>query len=182
MRQQHRSFRLTPPSAPLATAGDAASPTLISSASTSYYKRTIPMLWFGFIAFFLCTTLAIGITQNEPVVEFVPFIVVPLLLAAFGYGLMKWNVFDLVNEVWDAGSYLIVKNKDQEERIALKDVVNVNYDRFNSSRVTLVLREPSAFGTEISFAPPFRFCVWSMPPIARDLIQRIDATRVQSSE
>jgi hypothetical protein len=182
MRQHHRSFRLTPPSALPVTAGDAASPTLISSASTSYYKRTFPIIWFGFIAFFLCATLGIGISQKQSLVEFVPFIVVPLLLAAFGYGLMKRNVFDLVDEVWDAGSDLIVKNKDQEDRIALKDVVNVNYDRSNPSRVTLMLREPSAFGSEISFAPPYRFFFWSMPPIARDLIARIDATRIQSSE
>jgi hypothetical protein len=152
MTQHHRSFRLTPLSEPDTKTGDSTSPTRISSESTYFYKRVFPIFWFGFLAFFFCMAIGIGISQKKLAVEFVPFIVIPLLLAAFGYSLMKWIVFDLVDEVWDAGSYLIVKNKGNEERIALKDVINVNYSGFmNPPRVTLLLRESSEFGTEISF-------------------------------
>ena len=181
MREHHRSFRLTPRSGRPSSAGDATSPTRISSESTFYHKRVFPVLWFGFIAIFLCIGLATGIAQNKPVGEFAPIILVPLLLAAFGYALLKTIVFDLVDEVWDAGSHLIVKNKGAEGRIALKDVINVNYVGFmNPPRVTILLREPSEFGTEISFTPPFRFFRFSMPAVARDLIERIDVTRNQS--
>jgi hypothetical protein len=181
--REHRSFRLTSLSGLPPTAGDATSPIRISSESTFYYKRVFPILWFGFTALFLCMGLGTGIAQKKPVGEFVPFILAPLLLAVFGFGFMKWIVFDLVDEVWDAGSHLIVKNKGKEERIALKDVINVNYiGLMNPPRVTLLLREPSEFGTEISFTPPFRFIHFSMPAIATDLIERINVTRSQSQE
>ena len=53
---------------------------------------------------------------------------------------------DLVDEVWDDGNALLVKNRGQEQRIALADIKNVNYSPFvNPPRVTLSLRRPTAF-------------------------------------
>jgi hypothetical protein len=40
---------------------------------------------------------------------------------------MKKLIFDLVDEVWDDGRALIVKNDDREERIPFADIKNVNY-------------------------------------------------------
>ncbi len=106
------------------------------------------------------------------------FLVVPAIMAAFGYFLMKKLVFDLVDEVWDAGDTLIVKNKNQEERIPLTEIINVSYTTFTSPpRVTLTLRRPSRFGKEVTFSPPSTFFPFSKSPIIDELIERIDAKR-----
>ena len=64
-----------------------------------------------------------------------------MAMIGFGYFIMKKLVFDLVDEVWDDGDALVVKNRGQEERIALADIKNVSYSPFvNPPRVTLSLR------------------------------------------
>ena len=62
-----------------------------------------------------------------------------------------------VDEVCDDGDALVVKNRGQEQRIALADIKNVNYSPFVSPpRVTLSLRRPTVFGDQISFCAPVR--------------------------
>ena len=48
-------------------------------------------------------------------------------MMGFGYFVMKKLVFDLVDEVWDDGEALLIKNRGQEERVALRDIKNVSY-------------------------------------------------------
>ncbi len=106
------------------------------------------------------------------------FLLVPVIMAIFGYFIMKKLVFDLVDEVWDAGDTLIIKNKNQEERIPLSEIMNVSYSPFmNPPRVTLTLRRPGRFGKEITFSPPIRILPFSKNPIVDELINRIDAKR-----
>src|SRR5262249_55747223 len=57
----------------------------------------------------------------------VPFLIVLLLLAVFAYRFMKKLVFNLADEVLDAGNALVVRSGGQEERIALFHIQNVNY-------------------------------------------------------
>jgi hypothetical protein len=100
------------------------------------------------------------------------------MLAAFGYFFMKKLIFDLVDEVRDAGSELIVKNKGLEDRILLCDIMNISSTIFVSpARVTLTLRRPSIFGNEITFSPSSSLFGFSRSPIVDELIQRVDATR-----
>jgi hypothetical protein len=99
------------------------------------------------------------------------------------YFIMKKTVFDLVDEVWDDGDSLVIKNRDQEQRVALRDIKNVSYSWLgNPNRVTLSLRQPSIFGDQITFGAPLRFMPFSeMPfwknPMIDDLIDRIDRAR-----
>jgi hypothetical protein len=91
---------------------------------------------------------------------------------------MKKMVFDLVDEVLDAGDALVVRNRGQEERIAFSDIMNVNYTPFMSPpRVVLSLRRQSIFGNQVAFCAPLRFMPFSTSPIVDELIQRIDAAR-----
>ena len=104
--------------------------------------------------------------------------IVPVGMAAFGYVLMRKLVFDLVDEVLDDGSALVVKNGNREDRIALSDIANVNYSVFaNPPRVTLLLRKPSLFGTQVTFCAPVRFVPFATSPVIDELIARIDASR-----
>ena len=163
MREHHRSFRVAPHSGGSRTAGDATSPTRISSESTFYYKRVFPVVWFGFLTLFFCIGLGTGIAQNKPAAGSIPSILVILLLAAGGYALNRIT-FDLMDEVWDAGSHLVVKNRGREERIALDDVISVNYVGYmNPPRVTLRLANPRSLEPRFPSRPPSDFSISRCP-------------------
>src|SRR5262249_44021078 len=96
----------------------------------------------------------------------------------------KKLVFDLVDEVWDDGAALIVKDKGREDRIALSNIVNISYSPLvNPPRVTLTLRQPTNhFGTEISFSAPIRFVPFAKSELIEELIRRVDAARRKSGD
>jgi fumarate reductase subunit C len=147
----------------------------ISSTATFLYKRIFPIVWFGFLLVFVVFGLATGAVDA---VSLLPFVIGPLLMVVLGYFLMKKLLFDLVDEVLDAGDALIIRNRDQEDRIALSDIMNVSYSPFiNPPRVTLLLRRPSAFGSQVAFCAPVRFVPFASSPIIDELIQRIDSKR-----
>jgi hypothetical protein len=149
---------------------------LISSRTTFFSKRVFPILWFGFLALFVAVPLIAGVSKN--VAMPLPFFIVPALMAVVGYVVMRKIVFDLVDEVWDDGNALVVKNRGEEDRIALNDIKNVSYSPYiNPPRVTLSLRRPTAFGKEITFAAPIRFIPFSKSPVIVELIDRVDAAR-----
>jgi len=103
---------------------------------------------------------------------------VPIAMLGFGYWLMRKLVFDLVDEVLDTGDALIVRNRGREERVALANITNVSYSPFiNPPRVTLSLRQPSLFGTKVTFCAPVRFMPFTTSPVVDELIERIDAAR-----
>ena len=99
-------------------------------------------------------------------------------MMGFGYFVMKKLVFDLVDEVWDDGEALLIKNRGQEERVALRDIKNVSYSTvINPPRVTLSVRQPTTFGDQIAFVAPVRLVPFSTSPIIADLIERVDQAR-----
>jgi hypothetical protein len=149
---------------------------LVSSKMTFFNKRVFPVIWFGFLILFIGIALFSGAGRNAP--SPVPFLIVPAIMIVFGYFMMKKLVFDLVDQVWDDGDALVVKNRGQEQRVALSDVKNVSYSPYmNPPRVTLSLRRPTVFGDQITFGAPMRLIPFSSSPIIDDLIERIDRAR-----
>jgi hypothetical protein len=151
----------------------------ISSSQTFIHKRVFPVAWFGFVTVFLVVGVAIMGFQKrfEPMM-----VVVPIFMLVVGYFVMRLLVFDLVDEVWDDGDALVVRNRGVEETIPLKDIINVNYSGMtNPQRVTLTLREPGPFGAEITFSPPRSWFPFKQPQLVTDLIQRIDEERRNAS-
>ena len=147
----------------------------ISSRLTLFSKRVFPLFWFGFLAFFVATSFRIGAIATNPV-----FLIGPAVMAAFGFFLMKSLVWDLVDEVYDCGDSLLVRNRGQEERVAFADIMNVNVSTLqNPPRITLRLRTPGKFGKEIAFSPVSNFTLnpFAKNPIGEDLIQRVDTAR-----
>jgi hypothetical protein len=148
----------------------------ISSRWTFFYKRVFPVIWFGFLALFLCISLFVVPRSSQTAT--LPLLIMPIVMMVFGYFIMTKFVFDLVDEVWDDDDVLVVKNRDQTERIALADIKNVNYAAMiNPPRVTLSLRRPSLFGDKVTFCAPIRFVPFSTSPIIDELIERIDSAR-----
>lgn len=149
----------------------------ISSGYTFFYKRIFPVVWCGGI-------VAIGgigayaAWTHPSQKSFWPFFIVLPIILVLGYRFMKKFVFDLVDEVWDDGSALLVKNGGQSERIALADITNVNYTTtMNPPRVVLSLRRPTLFGKQIAFCAPLYLLPFSSSSLIDDLIARVDRTR-----
>jgi hypothetical protein len=151
----------------------------ISSKMTFFYKRIFPAFWFGFLILLLlliAVPLFFGGARDDPPPY--PLLVVPLIMMGFGYVVMKKLVFDLVDEVWDDGETLLIKNRSQEQRVALSDIKNISYSTvINPPRVTLSVRQPTSFGDQIAFVAPVRFVPFTTSPIINDLIERVDQAR-----
>jgi hypothetical protein len=150
---------------------------LSSSTTTFLYKRIFPIAWFGIVAVLFFGGL-LKVLDDDPISN-APFLIVPAVMAIIGYQFMKKLMFNLVDEVLDAGDALIVRSGGREERIALADIKNVNYFPYGSPpQVTLSLRRPSAFGDTIVFCGPARLMPLSSSPIVDSkLLDRIDAAR-----
>jgi hypothetical protein len=145
----------------------------ISSRMTFFYKRVLPLVMVGLLLLFMAPPIASG--KFPPF----PFILFPVLLIAVGYFVLARLIWDMVDEVWDAGDALIVRNRKQEDRIPLSSIMNVNYSPFiNPPRVTLMLRTPSLLGDTVTFCAPVRFMPFAENPMVEGLIRRIDAARM----
>jgi hypothetical protein len=148
----------------------------ISSKATFFNKRVFPAVWFGFLALFFAFPFFAGQRHNSA--PPVPFLFFPVIMAVVGFFVMKKLVFNLVDEVWDDGDSLLIKNGGQEQRIPLGDIKNVSYSPYmNPPRVTLWVRRPTVFGDQITFGAPIRLIPFSTSPTIDDLINRIDAAR-----
>jgi hypothetical protein len=148
----------------------------MSSKMTFFYKRIFPVIWFGLLAVFFLIALIQGLAAQS--IAFLPFLIVPVVMAVIGYQFMKRMAFNLVDEVVDLGDALLVRSAGQEERVALADIKNVNFFPYMSPpQVTLSLRRPSVFGDSIVFCAPLRLLPLSQNPAIEKLIDRIDAAR-----
>jgi len=149
----------------------------ISSKSLFFTKKIFPLLWFGFLIFFVIQAIKSGAYEKDPM-----FLIVPCIMAVFGFLLMKKIVWDLVDEVYDCGDSLIVKGHGVEERIPLVNIMNVSAStNMNPPRITLRLVKPGRLGAEISFSPaaPFTLNPFAKNPISEDLIVRVDKARMK---
>jgi hypothetical protein len=150
----------------------------ISSQATFFYKRLFPVIWFGLLAAFIVGSLSyVWAGGSEDPRQWL-FLVLPIGMAAVGYVIMRKTIFDMVDEVLDAGNALVIRNGGQEDRVALADIMNVGYSMMtNPPRITLSLRRPSRFGETVTFCGPLRFFPFSKSELVEDLIRRIDEAR-----
>jgi len=148
-----------------------------SQFQTILFKRLFPIFWFGILGIFIVIALAVGIISGDWIMA---AIVLPMavFMGGFAFLLMRFIVFSRVDEVWDAGHELLVRNGGQEARIPLTQIMNVSYQGFvNPPLVTLQLRERCRFGDKIQFTPPYRLFPYKEPPEIQDLIRRIDEAK-----
>jgi len=149
--------------------------TRISSQRTFFMKRIFPLI---FVAIMLVPVgLFFGVQRNPPPVQ---ILILPVLMLPVLYVIMRKLVWDLADEVYDGGDYLLVKYGDQEERIPLANIMNVSATLMvNPPRVTLRLVKPGRFGKEVTFTPvrPMTLNPFSRNGVADDLIERVDKAR-----
>ena len=148
----------------------------LSSGSTFFLKHIFPALWFGFIVFSILIGLFAGSRDN---VENMMMLVGPALMAVIGYYLMKYLIYDLIDEVYDEGTTLLFKNNGKTVRVNLTDIKNVSYTVvINPPRVTISLRHKTEFGDELTFSPPSRLIPFQKNKDIVELIDRIDRARL----
>lgn len=156
--------------------------TRLSSRLTFVFKRVVPWLWFIIVASFIVEAVRIGIVQQDVntaalIVGFAAF------MALFGGLIILWFMRDFVDEVWDCGDGLLIRNKGREERISFEDCDALeNHWPAGIPRVTLWLRRDSTFGTEIAFLAPMRLWeliwgTWWQSPLIADLRQKIELAK-----
>src|SRR5262249_32644175 len=117
---------------------------------TFLYKRVFPISFFALLVVFFCAGLYRGMATGGDYPP-LPFFIAPIIVFFIGYVILRMMVFDMVDQVFDCGDTLLIRNGGKEDRVALADTVNVSYSAFvNPARVTLMLRKPSIFGTEIT--------------------------------
>jgi hypothetical protein len=145
---------------------------LVSSRTTVIAKRVAPCLLFGFLGLYFIIILASVLAkQSTPVGA----LFVPILPAAFGYGTMKVFIWPLMDEVYDCGEYLLLRNKNIEEKVYFSNISELTYFLMsNAPRVTLTLKAPCKFGSEISFIPKTRIIRFLSNPTVRALRERIE--------
>jgi hypothetical protein len=147
----------------------------ISSRRTIYYKRVFPALWFGVLALSVVALIATRAFDKSPLL-----LAIPCVVALGGYVFMKKLAWDLADEVYDCGAYLLVRAPGGEEQVPLSNIMNVSASTLvNPPRVTLRLAHPSRLGAEIAFSPlaPFSLNPFAKNAVAEDLMARVDAAR-----
>lgn len=151
----------------------------ISSAQTTFSKRVFPVLWTGMLVLLVFIAIASHGWRQQPMM-----LAAPVFMAVIGIFMFRKLVWDLVDEVQDAGSYLLVRKGNVEERVQLANIMNVSFSRFsNPRRMTLRLRTPGKLGNEITFIPRmpfFGFNPFGRNAIFESLIQRVDQARQQA--
>jgi len=151
----------------------------ISSASSAFYKRMLPLIWYGIV---LVTVVVFwSMRRMDPRIPALIFIA-PLLMAVVFHVIGRGLLQDLVDEVWDNGTELVVVNEGNVEHLPLSNIMNISYSGYtNPKRVTLSLRHGGRWGTRFSFIPPrntVRILSLGTNEMVEELIQRVDKARL----
>lgn len=147
----------------------------LSSSLTFFYKRVFPICWFGFIYVFVHALVVL--TKRGNVIDWKIFLG-PVVMAFVGSFIMKHLLWKNVDEVWDAGEALLVRDRGDEELIRLGDVTNVAWSQWtNPETVTLSLAVSSRFGERVTFMLPTRWVAFGRHPLVAELIERTEQAR-----
>jgi hypothetical protein len=153
--------------------------TQISSSFTAFNKWVFPVLWLGFLVFFVADSFSNGTVPQEPMA-----LLAPVFMAGIGFVVFRFLVWDLADSVYDHGTFLVVKRGSVEARVPLENIMNVNASMFTSpERVTLRLVKPCALGSSITFSPKSHFSLnpFSKSQIGEQLMERAYTARSKNA-
>jgi hypothetical protein len=134
-------------------------------------------VWFGVLALSMVAMIATRAFDKSPLL-----LAIPCVVALCGYFFMKKLAWDLADEVYDCGEYLLVRTWGEEEKIPLSNIMNVSASTLvNPPRITLRLVRPGRLGADVAFSPaaPFSLNPFARNAVAEDLMVRVDAARTQ---
>jgi hypothetical protein len=150
----------------------------ISSRMTGFYKRVFPLLWFGILAVILAVTASV--LRHAPGVP-MAVLLIPVGVMGLGYILFRTLLSDLMDEVWDNGSELIVVNDGHVDHEPLAGIANISYSGFtNPKRAVVMLRRPGRWGAKLAFIPlrsSIRILSLGDNAMIDELVRRVDEAR-----
>ena len=107
---------------------------------------------------------------------FIPWYVpvIALFGAAVFYMIQRSIFYDLIDEVWENEGFLELRRTGEQDRILISSILRVQGTTMqNPDVISLTLRAPCRFGSEISFSPSYRLFRWTEHPVARELRAKI---------
>lgn len=136
-----------------------------------YSKKGFPVVWFGFVAYFLLSAATSGATS-------VMSYLIPVGMGVFGLILFRAYVWDMVDEVYDAGDRLVFRKSGIEQVVPLEAIVSIDSVSMQSfERVTVQTQIPGPMGMDLIFGVPAPLNPFSKSPVVKDLIARVDRTK-----
>lgn len=131
-------------------------------------KWGFPIFWFGLLGLITIVGLTNGRAHTTEIIA-------PIVLAVFGLFIMKKLIWELADEVFDGGDFLLFRKGDLEQRVQLQDITNIEHAALSSPpRVTIYCRTPGALGTKLAFTLSPALNPFAKPKIFRELSERID--------
>jgi len=144
------------------------------SGSTFYFKILFPTFWFGFLGFFML----VPILSGGLIESFFHSVIMPLVMATFGFFIFKNLVWDLVDEVYDSGDSLLFRKGSKEQIVKLCEIINISDSQFTfPERITISLRNEGPLGKDLVFRPPLRYFTFTKNKLVRELIERVDKAK-----
>jgi hypothetical protein len=142
------------------------------SGWTTFYKKIFPVIMFGFVLVILLMGAVSGVSGPE-------YYLVPIGMCVFIYFLLRRMIWDLVDEVYDAGDYLVFKNDGREQRVQLEEITEIDYQNITSpERVTVHCRNEGTLGNKLVFCLPPRLFKLRKSSVVTELIERVERARL----
>lgn len=137
--------------------------TVISSAATPLYKKTLPKVIYGGLGLISVVAVLAAAMQGDPwLLGF------PIVALGSAVVLVRMRLRPLADRVQDGGDHLLVLRDGVEMPIALSAIQHVSVVT-RSNFIRLQLAGTSAFGRELSFVAYDR----RASPVAADLQRRV---------
>lgn len=149
----------------------------LNSRMTYFSKVGFPLIWYGFLSFFIVAAQF----EAEGMFERTMFFVVPIFMAVIGYMVMKQSFLSLINEVYRQGDTLIFKNGSEQVRISVRDIINAHYYTMSQPpQCVLRLRYETKFGKELTFMPKIGGKIFSYNADVEQLVDDVDRQNMRS--
>jgi hypothetical protein len=151
------------------------------SRSVFFIKKILPLVWLFWFCGIFGSIVVNPSGAPAPHPELI--LLFPIAVGTIAYFSMKATIWKLADEVYDGGSYLLVKRGGEQEIVDFADVKNVSVTALrNPPCVTLRLRTPGGFGDEIAFAPAangFSFNPFARNRVAEAIIDKVDQANLR---
>ncbi|MEJ2406075.1 MAG: hypothetical protein P8171_17590 [Candidatus Thiodiazotropha sp.] len=143
------------------------------SGSTFYYKKVFPALWFVFLLFIFIASLVSGVGEESFLI-----LTMPVVMAIFGYMVIKFRFWNLADEVYDYDNYLEFHKDGKTQKVYLNEIVNIEYSRLNApDRILMHTRTQGPIGGELVFILPIRLIPFTTNPLAYQIIERVNEAK-----
>lgn len=152
------------------------------SVGTLFFKKVFPIFFLGSAALTVLTAFWRAASDGvESALEYMPLAGVMVVIYVFFRLVSK----ELVDEVFDGGDSLIVRNNGIEERVLLSEIAQVRESiwRQGPPRVELLLRTPGALGRVIAFMPTsYSLFPLSRSPVFHELTARVERAHQETEK